>query len=264
MGLFDTARSAMNGNRAYRLHVDANKLANDGRIDEARAKYREALKLYESSVQAGNNAPNILTAYSLLLMREGEFDRARDVMHDIARQKNLSKDDWFELRLQYAIYLWRTGQLDRAFETAGRAADYRMNGAVYSTLGMFWADRARQTGDVQEALKFNLEALDYDDEDAATLDNLAQIYEYMSETADTPEAAREYRRKALDHYWKAHRAKPRQITTIYYLARMLHQDGDDARARELLSGRGTLYVSALCPVTREMLDALAAEVGERR
>lgn len=259
MGLFDAVKATTTGNKAYRTHVDANKLAGEGKPAEAGAKYREALRLYAEADRLGNVAPNIMEGYALLLLREGQFDEAKALMERMAKNKALSKDDWFKLRLQYSICLWYGGELDRAMETIGRAAQYKMNGAIYSTLGMYWVDKARQTGDFDGALKFNLEALDYDDEDGATLDNLGQLYELMA-GADA-EKAGEYRAKALEFYEKAHAQKPRQITTLYFLARMYHQNGDDARARELLSVKDTLYFSHICPVTKDMMDQLAREVG---
>ena len=227
------------GNKAYRMQVDANKIAGEGKPAEAKAKYQEALRMYDEAAKLGWFAPNINSAYALLLLREGRFDDAKALMQAMAKDKAMSKDDWFQLRIQYAICHWCAGELDEAMETMGRAAAYKMNGSVYSTMGMFWVDKARQTGDFDAALKFNLEALDYDDEDAATLDNLGQLYELMAER--DAEKAGEYRAKALDFYKKAHAEKPRQITTLYYLARMFHQDGDDEKARKLLSVKDSLY-----------------------
>ena len=261
MGIMDAARAAYNGNRAYRMHVDANKLAGEGKVAQAKEKYQAALRLYDEAVGLGNAAPNIAQAYALLLMREGEFEKARKVMEDMSRRKNLSDGDWFQLRIQYSIYLWRMGQLDRAIETIGRAAAHSMNGSVYGTLGMYHVDKARETGDFEPALKFNRQAMDYDDEDAAVLDNMAQLHELMAQAEADGEKAAAYRAEALKYYQKAHEQKPRQITTIYYLARMLHQSGDDEGARRLLAPRDTLYISAVCPVTREMMDELAAAVG---
>ena len=71
MGFFDAAKAAYNGNRAYHLHTDANKLAGEGKVAQAKEKYQAALKLYDEAVRQGNNAPNIVQAYTLLLMREG-------------------------------------------------------------------------------------------------------------------------------------------------------------------------------------------------
>lgn len=261
MGLFDTAKCAIIGNKAYRNHVDAGKLAGEGKVDQAKEKYQTALKLYEEAVALGNNAPNILQAYSLLLMREGQFEKARDIMLNMSKLKTLSKDDWFQLRIQYSIYHWKMGDLDKAIETIERAAAYKMNGSVYGTLGMYWVDKARQTGDFAPALDFNEKAMDYDDEDAATLDNMGQLYEAMAEAEGAGEKADEYRARAMDYYRKARKEKPRQITTIYYLARLFHRQGEDEKARKLLSVRDTLYFSAICPVTPQMMEALAKEVG---
>ncbi len=261
MGVLDAVKAAVTGNRAYRTHVSANELANTGKPAEARVKYREALKLYEEAVRLGNDAAKILEAYAILLLREGEFERAGELMQRMSRLKTLTKDDWFQLRIQYSIYQWRIGELDKAMETIGRAADYKMNGTIYGTLGMYWVDKARQTGDFEAALAFNQQAMDYDDEDAATLDNMGQLYESMCEAEETGEQADAHRARALDFYKRAHRVKPRQLTTIYYLARMLHTAGDDEKARKLLAARDTLYFSAICPVTRDMMEALAKEVG---
>lgn len=261
MGVLDAVKAGITGNKAYRTHVSGNELANAGKPDEARAKYREAVKLYEEAIRLGNDATKILEAYAILLLREGEFEKAGELMLRMSKMKTLTKDDWFQLRVQYSIYQWKMGELDKAMETIGRAAGHKMNGTVYGTLGMYWVDKARQTGDFTAALEFNQQALDYDDEDAATLDNMAQLYESMSEAEGTGEQADAFRAKALDFYKRAHREKPRQITTIYYLARMLHQDGEDEKARKLLADRDTLYFSAICPVTREMMEALAREVG---
>ena len=261
MGIFDSAKAAVLGNKAYRMHVDANKLAGEGKPAEAGEKYRAALKLYDESDRLGNAAPNITQAYALLLLREGRFDDAKALMQRMAKNKAMSKDDWFKLRLQYSVCLWCAGELDQAMETIGRAANYKMDGTIYSTLGMYWVEKARRTGDFAEALAFNERALDYDDEDGATLDNMGQLYEAMAEAEADADRAGEYRARALDFYQKAHAAKPRQITTLYYLARMYHQNGDDARARELLSIRDTLYFSHICPVTKDMMEALAREVG---
>jgi len=261
MGFFDAAKAAYNGNRAYHLHTDANKLAGEGKVAQAKEKYAEALKLYGEAARQGNAASNVMQAYTLLLMREGEFETARELLEAMSRRKGLSDGEWSQLRLQYAIYLWHAGEIDRAIETIGRAAAKGMNGSIYSTLGMFWVDKAKQTGEFGPALEFNRQAMDYDDEDAATLDNMAQLCEAMAAAESDAAQAEAYRAQAMDYYKKAHAQKPRQITTIYYLARMLHQNGDDAGARKLLADRDTLYISAICPVTREMMDALAAEVG---
>ena len=260
MGIFDGVKGSLTGTRAYRTHVAANKLMDQGKPAEARKKFAEALALYDEADRLGGADLTVQRAYGVLLMREGRFQDAHDLMVKVSRRKDLKDQDWFNLRVQFSLYLWKTGQLDQAIETINRAAAIQTNGMIYSTLGMYLVDKARQTGDFAEALAYNEQALDYDDEDGSVLDNMGQLYESMAEAAEGAQAA-EYRAKALDFYEKAHAAKPRQITTLYYLARMYHQNGDDDRARALLSVRDTLYISAVCPVQPDMMEALAREIG---
>ena len=261
MGLFDGAKSAISGNRAYRAHVDGNKLSSEGKPREAGEKYRAALRLYGEAASGAKLPVNYDLAYAMLLMREGEFEKGKERMLALSRDKSLSQENWFQLRIQYALYQWKVGEIDKAMETMGRAAAFRMNGNIYSTMGMFWVDKARETGDFEAALKYNMEALEYDDEDGATLDNLGQLYELMAEAEGDGAKAAEYSDKSLDYYKKAHAAKPRQITTLFFLARMLHRRGEDDKARKVLSIRDTLYYSAMCPVTKDMIERLAKEIG---
>lgn len=260
MGLFDGAKAALAGRRAYQAHVSANKLADEGKPSAAKAKYDEALRLYGEAERLGLDAFNILMGYAVLLLREGENEKARELMLKLGKRKGLKDDEWFSLRLQFSIYQWKTGALDKAVETIGRAAAYKENGVIFGTLGMYLTDRAKLTGEYEEALAYARRGLEYDDEDAAVLDNIAQLYESMAEGAEGEQAAR-YRAQAVEYYEKAHAQKPRQITTLYALARLYHEDGRDDRARELLAVRDTLYVSALCPVSKAMLDDLAGRVG---
>ena len=265
MGFLDGTKAKLKANRAYQAHIKANQAADAGHIADAKQKYAEALSMYEEARQLGCKRANILQAYAVLLMREGQLDKAREVMLEIEKIKGLTADDWFNLRLNYSICQWKLGQLDKAIETVRRAGRERMSGGIYNTLGMFLVDKAQQTGDFEEALAFNLEALEYDDEDPATLDNLGQLYGLMaqseSEKGNADQAA-DYRKKARDYMLKAHKLKPRQITTIYYLAQMCREDGEIDRARALVNSASDIYFSALCPVSRERMDALAAELAK--
>ena len=76
----------------------------------------------------------------------------------------------------------------------------------------------------QKTLKYNQEAVDYDDEDSICLDNLGQTwYRVMSD----PEKAKEW-------FDKAHAVKPEQIDTLYFLSRYDLARGDRKAAAEKL------------------------------
>ena len=261
MGLFGGAKAQISGQKAIRTHISANEATNAGKIGEAREKYAQAYSLYEQALKESKQKPNVRQGFAILLMRLGDFDRAMAIMEDLSKEKDLKEDDWFDLRLNYAICLWKKGRLDDAIATCTRAEKIKKCASLYSTMGMLLVEKADQTGDFEAAKAYNAEAMEYDDEDAGVLDNMGQMYEAMSKHETDPEQAKAYREQAKAYYAKAHDAKPRQIVTIYALARMYHEDGEDDAAREVLESAENLYYSAVCSVSENMMEKLKQEVG---
>lgn len=264
MGLFDRSKGKMKANLAIKAHSDANKLCDKGQIAEAKKRYEEALAHYAEAYNAGYKACNYMQSYAILLMREGQIDKARSILLEVQNIKGLSKDDWHNLRVNYSIAQWKLGQIDKAIETIGHAAREKMNSSVYNTLGMYLLDKARITGEFEEALSFINQAMNYDDEDAATLDNLGQLYMIMADAEKAKgeaEKASEYTRNARKYLEAAHKNKPRQITTIYYLATLMLEAGETDAAREMVHNADDIYFSDLCSVSRKDMDMLAEKIG---
>ncbi|MBR6767091.1 MAG: hypothetical protein IKM02_03985 [Clostridia bacterium] len=264
MGFFSKITGKTKANKAVRCHASANKASDRGQLDEAKKLFSEALRLYSEAYDSGFRSSNFLQPYAILLMREGDIEKARKIFLEVQNIKGLSKDDWHNLRVNYSICQWKMGQLDKAIETVGHAAREKMNSTVYNTLGMFLVDKARETGEIQEAMDFNMKAMDYDDEDGATLDNLGQLYMAMADiekAKGAAEKAAEYTAKARSLMEKAHENKPRQITTIYYLAELMYEAGEIEAAREMIHNSDDIYFTALCPVSRAMMEELAKKIG---
>lgn len=262
MGLFSGAKAQIAGQKALRAHISANELAQQGKPSEAANKYSEVEKLYETALKDGCMKPSVHQGYAILLMRLGKFEKAQEVMQKIRLMKDLTENDWFDLRLNYSVCHWKQGRLDEAIATGRRAMEIKKCASIYNTLGMYLVEKAGETGDFAEIEAFNQEAMDYDDEDAGILDNMGGMYEAMMKRDADPEARAEHRRLAEEYFARAHEAKPRQITTLYTLARMYHEDGADDRAREVLRDSKDLYYSAVCPVTGDMMEALRRSVEE--
>lgn len=264
MGFLDSLKGNTTGAKAYRTHISAMQLRKAGKYAESEAKLDEAIRLYGEAYAAGYRKTAALQGYALLLMRRGEFERAREIMLECSKDKSMSADDRFSLRIDFSICQWKMGKLDKAIETIQNAARAKKNGSVYTTLGMFLVEKARETGEFEEALAFNDEAMEYDDEDAGVLDNVGQLFMVMSEKyrADgDAEKASEYHEKALDALKKANELKPDQISSAYYLAKLLHEDGDDAKARELLDHVLKIPFSFMMQISRDEAEALRKAVG---
>ena len=105
---------------------------------------------------------------------------------------------------------------------------------------------------VQKALDFNLEALDYDDEDPVCLDNVGQMYYRVLGDKE----------QAKPWFDKAHAIKPEQIDTLYFLSRYDLDSGDRASALEKLKKAQAGRFSPLNYCSREqMLAEIAALEG---
>ena len=264
MSIFGGNPAIKAGNHAYRCHVDGNKLIEAGKEKEGQAKLDEALQYYAQAYEAGLDRVGMLMSYGVLLMRRGEYEKAKEVYLRVHYKPGLSKDDRFDLRNNYSICLWRLGKLDEAIATIKRAAADNKTTLVYTTLGLFLILKADQTGDFSEAIAFNDEAYEYDDEDPAILDNLGFLHMTMEEharRAGDAEKVKAERKLAYDYFTRAHKLKPRQITTLYYLAKMLEEDGQKDRAREFIDAALQGTVSSICPVSREDAEALRDRIA---
>lgn len=241
---------SMAGRKAYMAHIKGNRFGEMQNYREAEAQHALAIRLYEEAIQKGMAVPSYLMAYSVLLLRVCEYEKARDTMLKVEKMK-LTDDQKRQLRQNYAICLWKMGELNRAIEILRPMATDKKNSWLYGSLGYMLIEKAKETGEYGEALAFNMEGFDYDDEDAVVLDNLGQLHFLMGE-----------RDKAREYFETALKFKPYQVDTHYYLALMAHQDGEDAEAREHLDTALKGNYTALCTTTREQAQALLGELAE--
>lgn len=263
MGFFDTVKIDVVGRKAVKAHADGNEKCKLGKLAEAEKDYAEAVRLYKQAFEGGCRRSNILISYAVLLMRKGDFETARDLMKVISKEAPMSEEQHFELRVNYSVCLWHLGLLDEAIKTLEYAGKYSKNSTYYTTMGSFMIDKARETGDFEAAKALLDEAMDYDDEDAMTLDSYGDYYRSLSERAakaGDAEAAKENRATALEYYEKAHKLRPGQITTLYHLAVYAKEDGDHAKALELTDKAIARNNSRICAITPEMLKELRASI----
>lgn len=260
--LMETLRANLKGRQAYKAHAEGNRLLDAEKYDLAKRKHDQALALYDEAAALGCVNSGVRMAYSLLLMRYGRLDEAKEVMLGLQGRADLTPADKKQLRINYAVCLWKMGDLDRAIALMKEAGSAGMTGTIYSTLGLFLLQKAERTGDYTEAADFCAKALDYDDEDADALDNMGALHMGLSAVAaqagDAARAAEE-RRTAIDYYDKALAVRPRLITALYARAKLHHEDGADEQARELLDRTEGMPIGMLCPVTRAQIEQLRRE-----
>ena len=151
-----------------------------------------------------------------------------------------------DLHINYAIILWQKGHLDRAMEILEDEFRHTKNGTLYSIIGYLKIEQ----GDAEEAIRFNKEALEYDDEDPVFLDNLGQTYYRLVGDKET----------AKIYFDKAIALKPKAIDTNYFLALYDIENGDIESAKDRLDTARVGMFSPLNYATPEMIDAKRDEL----
>lgn len=222
----------MTGNKALAAHGKGN--------------YEEAMTLYEQAYEKGMDKPRLLRGYSVLLIRTGKYDQALEILKQMEKLPAITASDRVDIHVNYAIILWKKGYLDRAMKILEDEFRHAKNGTMYSIIGYLKIEQ----GDAEEALRFNQEALEYDDSDAVFLDNLAQTYYRLLGDKET----------AKTYFDKAIAAKPGAIDTNYFLALYDIEAGDIEKAKERLKTSRSGRFSPLNYAQPEMLDNLLVEL----
>lgn len=221
----------MTGNKALSAH--------------SKGDYRTALKLYEEAYEKGMDKPRLLRGYSVLLIRTSQFDKALEVLKRMEKMPMDAKEKT-DLHINYAIILWQKGHLDRAMEILEDEFRHTRNGTLYSIIGYLKIEQ----GDAEEAIRFNKEAIEYDDEDPLFLDNLGQTYYRLVGDKET----------AKIYFDKAIALKPKAIDTNYFLALYDIENGDIESAKDRLDTARVGMFSPLNYATPEMIDAKRDEL----
>lgn len=245
MGFLTAYRAELNARKAYAAHVQGNRDSEDGKAAQAKQKHEQALELYAKAIEGGADKVAYLMAYGVLLMRFRRFEESKEMFLKAERNRAITKGERSQLRINYAICQWKLGNLDSAIENLKIAKEQAKTGVIYGSLGYILIEKARQTGDFAEAIAFNEEALEYDEDDGVILDNMGQLNMALGN-----------KEKALEFFTRAHEIKPKQVDTLYYLATLALERGDKEAARKYLTDALEGNYSSLCTTTRDQAQEL--------
>jgi len=225
-----------------------NLTARKAMVEHQRGNLDKAEEMYEQALSKGSDDAGVLIAYASLLSRKAEYQKSVDILKKAEKARNATPDQKRQVLMHYAAMLSKLGQLEHAIELLRGLHDKQPNGLLYQTLGYLLIEG----GDAEEAMRFNKEAYDYDDEDAIVVDNLAQTYYRLLGDKDT---ARKY-------FEKAHKLNEKQVDTLYFLSLYDIEDGKFEDALEKLEDALEGRISPLNYASKERL-AEAMEQARR-
>lgn len=225
----------------------------------------EAEKLYEEAAAGGFTDARYMLAYALLLIRKGEYARAKELLVKYQKMPGITHEQKNELITDYSVCVYKLGEPFKAVSKMEELHRKSPSGVIYQTLGYLYVDTCdlknkpaadpvsavipeTETEEVPEnaepvaevkklspleeyeanrekARAFCMEAVEYDDEDAVCLDNLGQFFYRV---CGDPAAAKEWFDKAIA-------VKPGQIDTLWFLSRYDLEAGNKEAALEKLT-----------------------------
>lgn len=239
MGFFANIKAQ----QAYKLH--------------GQGKWDEALALYEQAMAKGLDHPRYLLSYAVLLIRKGQFQKAKEHLVKIQKHPGMTAEQKVQLFMDYAVCCYKLGDIDRSIDLLEKQHQRQPTGLIYETLGYLYVERLQAESGTMEAsqaeekrqavLTFLQEAVDYDDEDAICLDNMGQFYYRI---LGDPSAAKAWFDKAIA-------IKEGQIDTLWFLSRYDLEQGSTADAivklEKALEGR-------FSPLNYKSQDEVRAEI----
>ncbi len=209
-----------------------------------KGQYDKAFAVYEELYGKGYVSAVYMLPYSVLLLRRGDveenFLKTKEVLKKAEKAPDLSPEKRQQLLMNYAVAQYKLGEMEKALNLLEAAHRKNPSGIIYESLGFLYVE----AGDQEKALAFNLEALEYDEEDAVTLDNLGQTYYRLLNDKETARA----------YFEKAHAIRSAQIDTLYFLSRYDLEEGKKEDAIEKLEKAREGRFSPLNYVTPAMID----------
>ncbi|HPP36566.1 MAG TPA: tetratricopeptide repeat protein [Clostridiales bacterium] len=202
-----------------------------GRLDEAIKWFGRAYATKRASVRAAVN-------YAYLLLKNAELQKSEEVLQKEAK-KHPENQELPYLKSILALVLWKKGELDQAVEMLGEVIQTYRTTSVYGSLGFMLI----QKGDLEKALQFNLEALDFNPRDNIINDNLGQNYFLLGQY----DKAREIYENLL--------AKAPSFPEPYYNYGLLMEKlGNREEALESMKKALSMKFSYLSTITREEIE----------
>lgn len=199
-----------------------------------------AEKLYSKAFKKGTPSPDHQLFYGYILLRKGKLEKARQVLGvaSMSKAKPLLKA---RIKAMRALVTWKEGDIDTAIEMLEEVIAEFKNTAIYQDLGLLYILK----GDKEKALKFNLEAYDFNSDDNVIMDNLAEAYALCGEMD-----------KSEETYEKLLEREPRFAEAYWGYGELLIKKGEREKGLELIRKSLEKRITFLSILQKEEIEEL--------
>lgn len=102
---------------------------------------REAQKLYEEAFAEGLNDPRYLLPYAVMIMRDGQYQKAKEFLVKHQRAPGMTPSQRTDLLVYYATCCFRLGDIDKGINVLEQQFRKNENGQLYQTLGYLYVEK---------------------------------------------------------------------------------------------------------------------------
>jgi len=108
---------------------------------QQKGQREEAVKLYEEAFAEGLNDPRYNLAYALLIIRKGEYQKAKDFLVKHQKTPGMSPEQRTTLLVDYSVCCFKLGDLDKGINTLEQQFRKMETGVLYQTLGYLYVEK---------------------------------------------------------------------------------------------------------------------------
>lgn len=210
---------------------------------------KEALTWLEKAYKTGSAKPGIVITYGYLLLKNGQLEESIKILKEQLSKPNLANQDYYNAKSNYGLALWKKGQLEDAIKLYEEIIPKFKTTNMYGNLGYLY----NLKGDLETALKFNLEAFEYNDASGIILDNLGQTYYLLGDFE-----------KANEIFKKLMNLNPKFPEAFYDYALVLEKLGDREKCLEKLRNALVYKPNYLSALTAEQIEQKLAAVEKEQ
>lgn len=207
----------------------------------------KALSYFKKAYAIKSCPPRVATSYAYLLLRDRQVEESRNILEPLLNKKGLKLQDKAVMHMTYALVLWKQGDLDSAVNTLEEVYSYFKSSTLYESLGYLLLLQ----GNKEKALSFNLEAMDYNNDNDMIKDNLAQSYYAVGDYDKAEEIYVDLTNKNLTF------PEP-----FYYYGLILKHKDNLAKAEEMFKKALTLKESFLSELKKEKIEEELKNLSE--
>lgn len=199
----------------------------------------KAIMWFERIYKLKNPPVRPCVSYAYIVLKKGDTNKAEQILQELLKNNSSSPDAPY-IKSIIALVLWKKGKIDEAVSLLENVIKSYVTTSVYESLGYMLIEQ----GDLQKALKLNLEAYEYNSDDKVIQDNLGQTYYLLGEYD-----------KANEIYEKLLKSSPAFPEAYYNYGLLLDKLGNKEKAVEMMKKALGLKFSSLSTVSKEKIEA---------